>query len=222
MDFDFDIESSFVSQTQSVLSKNKPFSLDTPLEELPSYLKTLNVRQREAALITQGPLIVLAGAGSGKTRMLTSRIAYLVGHLDIPAHQVLAVTFTNKAAAEMSHRVDETLGGQFLGKVEIGTFHSICLKILRQELENTPFQNPFVIYDDSDQLVLIKTAMNKLDIDTKSFDPKSIQASINRAKCDALEPHEVQPSAFSPLQKQFKRVFAAVRPLLPLACPIDA
>jgi DNA helicase-2/ATP-dependent DNA helicase PcrA len=174
------------------------------------FLSSLNNRQLEAVMHTEGPLIVLAGAGSGKTKMLTSRIAYLVQERNVSAHQILAVTFTNKAAGEMRERVERVLSTErsaILLTPEIGTFHSICVRILRRELIHTPFTKPFVIYDDSDQLSLIKSVLNKLDIDEKAFNPKAIQAGINRAKCDAVEPHELNPAPHNIFEKQLKRVY---------------
>ncbi|MGK5084147.1 UvrD-helicase domain-containing protein [Bdellovibrionota bacterium FG-1] len=183
----------------------------------PPFVDQLNDRQREAVLITEGPLIVLAGAGSGKTKMLTSRIAYLIETRRAQPHQILAMTFTNKAAAEMRHRVERTLGwdaqvdgarwGFQLGVPEIGTFHSVCVRLLRRELPNTPFTKPFVIYDDSDQLSLIKDVMSKLEIDEKAFSPKGVQGAINRAKCDAIEPHELEPAHHNIFERQVKRVY---------------
>ncbi len=174
------------------------------------YLSQLNDRQREAVLHTEGPLIVLAGAGSGKTKMLTSRIAHLIDALKVSAYQVLAVTFTNKAAAEMRERVDKNLlalGSGHLGQPEIGTFHSVCVRLLRRELAFTPFTQPFTIYDDSDQLSLIKGAMSVLQIDDKNFNPKAIQGAINRAKCDALEPAAASATATDVFSRQVARVY---------------
>jgi DNA helicase-2/ATP-dependent DNA helicase PcrA len=179
----------------------------------------LNDRQREAVLATEGPLIVLAGAGSGKTKMLTSRISYLIEELRVPAYQILAVTFTNKAAAEMRSRVEKILGivaqstspwergGGSLNLPEIGTFHSVCIRILRREITRTPFTKPFVIYDDSDQLSLVKSAMKTLNIDDKAFSPKSIQGGINRAKCDAREPHEIEVAPHNIFERQLKKIY---------------
>ncbi|MGZ3708087.1 MAG: ATP-dependent helicase, partial [Bdellovibrionota bacterium] len=181
------------------------------------FMDSLTDRPREAALTTEGPLIVIAGAGSGKTKMLTSRIAYLIQGLHVPAHHVLAMTFTNKAAGEMRERVEKMLniaaqappswGGSYLGVPEIGTFHSVCVRLLRREMARTPFTKPFVIYDDSDQLSLVKSAMDKLGIDDKSFNPKGIQGAINRAKCDATEPHEMQAAPHDIFARQVKRVY---------------
>lgn len=185
--------------------------------DVPGILKNLNERQREAVLITDGPLMVLAGAGSGKTKMLTSRIAYLIAGCDVPPHAILAMTFTNKAAGEMRERVERMLnlasgqlqsrGLSFLGVPEIGTFHSVCVRLLRREIERTPFTKQFVIYDDSDQLSLIKSAIEKLGIDDKQFSPKGMQAAINRLKCDAVEPSEMEPEPHNIFQKQLKRVY---------------
>lgn len=191
-----------------------PLDLKTPENQLPEYLRILNPSQREAAMTVEGPLIVLAGAGSGKTRMVTSRIAYLVGHCRVPPYQILAVTFTNKAANEMNERVQKTLaesekesGRSFLGHPEVGTFHSICVRILRRELEHTPFTRPFVIYDDSDQLSLIKSVMKRLNIDPKAFNPKAIRSAINLAKCDSLEPKDLDSSSRSPFDRNLKEIY---------------
>ncbi|MFZ9595654.1 MAG: ATP-dependent helicase [Bdellovibrionia bacterium] len=170
----------------------------------------LNEPQREAVLTTEGPLLVLAGAGAGKTKMLTSRISYLIDSCRVPPAQILALTFTNKAAGEMKERVERILRvseSSALGSPEIGTFHSFCIRLLRRELPHTPFTRSFVIYDDSDQLSLIKSAMQKLSIDEKSFSPKAIQAKINRAKCDALGPDEISASPMDLFARQMKRVY---------------
>lgn len=175
---------------------------------MPSYIQSLNDRQREAVFWTEGPLIVLAGAGSGKTKMLTSRIAYLIDVGHIPPSGILAVTFTNKAATEMRERVANYLAdSEVMGSPEIGTFHSVCVRLLRRELAFTPFTQPFVIYDDSDQLSLIKGVVEKLGIDDKAFNPKSFQSAINRAKCDALEPDDIEPAPHNLFERQYKRVY---------------
>ncbi len=169
------------------------------------YLDSLNPSQREAVLHTEGPLMILAGAGSGKTKTLTSRMVHLVQDLGIPPWQILAVTFTNKAAREMRERVQRGLGSNAIP--EIGTFHSICIQWIRREIACTPFEKPFVIYDDSDQLSLVKASMNQLQIDDKSFNPKAIQSAINRLKCDAVEYSEMQPTAHQIFERQVKRVY---------------
>jgi DNA helicase II / ATP-dependent DNA helicase PcrA len=175
----------------------------------PNYVQSLNDRQREAVLHTEGPLIVLAGAGSGKTKMLTSRIAYLMDEKKVPPYNIMAVTFTNKAAAEMKERVEKALhhSDSFYAMPEIGTFHSVCVRILRREMDRLPFNKPFVIYDDSDQLSLIKNIFNRLSIEEKSVSAKGIQGSINRLKCDALEPDDVKPQAHNLFQKKLAEVY---------------
>ncbi len=153
-------------------------------------------------------MIVLAGAGSGKTKMLTARIAYLMDGLGVSGPQILAVTFTNKAAGEMRERVERFLENSgVLGAPEIGTFHAICMRVLRREMPRTPFTKPFVIYDDSDQLSLIKAVTAKLGLDDKAFNPKGFQAAINRAKCDAIEPQDMSPSPHNLFERHLKRVY---------------
>ncbi len=113
-----------------------------------SLLDSLNPEQRRAVEVTEGPLLVLAGAGSGKTRVLTTRIAYLIGALGIPPDSVLAVTFTNKAAGEMRERVEKILGPQS-GDLWVGTFHSICVRILRRDISHLGYSRSFAIYDQA-------------------------------------------------------------------------
>ncbi len=160
---------------------------------VPDFVDSLNAPQREATLHTEGPLLVLAGAGSGKTKMLTSRIAYLISSMGVRPWQILAVTFTNKAAGEMRDRVYGILAKQGIqrhevqGPLDIGTFHAICARILRREADRLPFTQPFVIFDDSDQLSLLKSIVRNLGIDEKIHSPKSFQYAINRFKCDAID-----------------------------------
>ncbi len=184
LDFDFDFESIRLEASTEVA---------TP-DQVPEFVHRLNDPQREAVLTTNGPLLVLAGAGSGKTKMLTSRIAYLISYLKVRPWQILAVTFTNKAAGEMRDRVYGLLSEmgmsrhEIQGPLDIGTFHAICARILRREADRLPFTKPFVIFDDSDQLALLKSIIKQKNIDDKIYPPKSFQYAINRMKCDALEP----------------------------------
>lgn len=161
----------------------------------PNFIEALNPEQKVAATTLQGPLIVLAGAGSGKTKMLTSRIAQLIRTRTAQPYQVLAVTFTNRAAREMKERVEKILESEntFSGLPEIGTFHSVCIRILRKEAAFAGLTAPFVIYDDSDQLSLVKDCVEELGLNDKTFSPKALQGKINRYKCDALEPREIPP-----------------------------
>ncbi|MDE2726488.1 MAG: UvrD-helicase domain-containing protein [Gemmatimonadota bacterium] len=149
----------------------------------------LNPAQVKAASYVDGPLLVLAGAGSGKTRVLTFRIAYLVEHLGIDPYHILAVTFTNKAAAEMKDRIDRMLGQ---GDVPqwVGTFHSLSARILRREAEILGFRRDFVIYDGEDQLALIRRMMKELEISDKRYSPEAVRSYISGAKDQLLSPDE--------------------------------
>lgn len=173
-----------------------------------NYFEALNAPQSEAVLHTEGPLIVLAGAGSGKTRMLTSRICHLIEGCGVAPHEVLAVTFTNKASREMRERIQHGLAGsRYLSSPEVGTFHSVCLRLIRSELQASPFIRNFSIYDDSDQLTLIKEVFKLLQMDDKATSPKAIQAAINRLKCDAIEPHELEVEPHDVFQRNLEKVY---------------
>src|SRR5262249_39055843 len=136
----------------------------------------LNPRQREAVEAVDGPVLILAGAGSGKTRVITYRIVHLIENKGIEPDSILAVTFTNKAAAEMLERVDHLLGGRSLRKPLISTFHSFCVRVLRRDIEalrigNTGYKKDFAIYDESDQQSVVKSVMRRLGIDDKQLKP---------------------------------------------------
>ncbi len=153
----------------------------------------LNPPQMEAVQTIFGPLLILAGAGSGKTRVLTYRLAHIVASGEAAASQVLAVTFTNKAAKEMNHRVSlllKDLGFPDQGPLWISTFHSICARILRQEIHLLDYQPFFSIYDDGDQLTMIKKICDVLNLSDKTYPPKAFQARINEAKRLAVGPEE--------------------------------
>jgi DNA helicase II / ATP-dependent DNA helicase PcrA len=159
------------------------------IQEHPSldFTHGLNLQQQQAVMAALGPVLVLAGPGSGKTRVLTQRIAYLIGSMGVRPYQILAVTFTNKAAREMENRVLELLGEMARG-VTLGTFHSICARILRREAEHLPFNANFVIFDSDDQVSLVKRAIAELNLDEKIYRPMSVHASISRAKNELLLP----------------------------------
>lgn len=148
-------------------------------------LRELNPQQQQAVMAGTGPVLVLAGPGSGKTRVLTQRIAYLIGSMGVRPYHVLAVTFTNKAAREMGARVDELLGQRSRG-VALGTFHSICGRILRREAEHLPFDSNYVIFDSDDQIRVVKQALKDLNLDEKQYRPHGVHASISRAKNELL------------------------------------
>ncbi|MGB9879670.1 MAG: UvrD-helicase domain-containing protein, partial [Anaerolineae bacterium] len=132
-------------------------------------LSELNPAQREAVEALHGPVLILAGPGSGKTRVLTYRIAYLVRQCGIDPYNLMAVTFTNKAAKEMRSRLDRLIGQQQLERLTIGTFHAICARILRREAQAINLPSNFIIYDQDDQLGLIRQALRELDLDEKMY-----------------------------------------------------
>ena len=151
-------------------------------------LQKLNPAQREAVETTEGAVLILAGAGSGKTRVLTTRIGYLMEDKGVKAENILAITFTNKAANEMRERVDETLEGTDTKEMWITTFHSCCVRILRKSINKIGYNRSFVIYDSPDQITLIKDCMRELNISDKAFDPKVVLSAISNAKDKLYSP----------------------------------
>ena len=150
-------------------------------------LEGLNNKQYEAVINTDGPCLVIAGAGSGKTKVLTHKIAYLLQEKDIKPWNILAITFTNKAANEMKTRV-ENLVGNAANDMWIGTFHSICVKILRRFIDRIVYDTSFIIFDTSDQRTLVKECLKSLDLDEKMFSDRAVLSEISNAKNDMLEP----------------------------------
>lgn len=169
-------------------------------------LADLNPPQREAVLLTEGPLLILAGAGSGKTRVITHRIAYLIGELNIRPWNVLAVTFTNKAAEEMRERVANLLGAEGLN-VWVGTFHATCVKILRKSAQHLGLRSSFVIYDEGDQLALLRMCLRELDLSERVIHPRVVQSRISRAKNDLLTPAEYAAQAADYLEERVARIY---------------
>ena len=151
----------------------------------------LNEPQREAVYHTDGPLLILAGAGSGKTRVLTHRIAYLIGERGVNPWNILAITFTNKAAEEMRQRVDNLVGFG-AESVWVSTFHSACVRILRRFIDRLGYENHFTIYDTDDQKTLIKEVCRKVDVDTKVFKERSLLSAISSAKNEMILPDEFE------------------------------
>ncbi len=155
-------------------------------------LSGLNPQQQQAVMAGLGPVLVMAGPGSGKTRVLAHRIAYLVNAMGVRPYHILAVTFTNKAAREMENRVRALLEsrGQSQGMPSLGTFHAACARILRREADQLPFNTNFVIFDEDDQLSLVKTALKDLNLDEKLYRPAGVHAAISNAKNDLLLPDD--------------------------------
>lgn len=151
----------------------------------------LNEPQREAVYHTDGPLLILAGAGSGKTRVLTHRIAYLIEERNVNPWNILAITFTNKAAGEMRERVD-SLVGFGSESIWVSTFHSMCVRILRRFIDRLGYDNRFTIYDTDDQKTLMKEVCKKVAIDTKVFKERSLMSAISSAKNELILPDEFE------------------------------
>lgn len=154
-------------------------------------IKRLNPQQRKAVESIDGPLLIMAGAGSGKTRVLTHRIAYLIGTRKAAPWSILAITFTNKAAREMQERVGKLVGGAG-SDIWVSTFHSMCVRILRRDITRIGFTSNFTILDSGDQLSVIKTCCKELNIDTKKFEPKAFQAAISAAKNELVTPQQYE------------------------------
>ena len=154
-----------------------------------SYLADLNDAQREAVLATEGPLLVVAGAGSGKTRVLTYRVAHLIRACGVKPNEILAITFTNKAAGEMRERLERMLG-QTARSIWILTFHAACGRMLRREAQRLGYTPSFTIYDDQDQVRLVKACLEELGKDPKRFAPRGIHSQISRAKNELVTPEE--------------------------------
>jgi DNA helicase II / ATP-dependent DNA helicase PcrA len=151
----------------------------------------LNPPQRQAVETTEGPLLIMAGAGSGKTRVLTHRIAWLIANRKAPPWAILAITFTNKAAREMQERVSKLVGPE--GRdIWVSTFHSMCVRILRKDIERIGFTSNFSILDSTDQLSVIRNCMKELNIDTKKFEPKAVQAIISASKNELITPTQYE------------------------------
>jgi DNA helicase-2/ATP-dependent DNA helicase PcrA len=176
------------------------------------FLSKLNPQQREAVETVRGPVLILAGAGSGKTRVITYRIAYLVEHENVAPDRILAVTFTNKAAAEMASRVQELIGQHSLAKPAISTFHSFCVRMLRRDINalqinGKGYTRDFVIYDEADQQQLVKTAIKRLGIDDKKLTPRSVLSLISSAKNHMQDPQEMYLNSAEPKMERIAHIY---------------
>lgn len=156
-----------------------------------SIYDTLNERQRQAVMQTEGPVLILAGAGSGKTRVLTHRVAYLIDRAGVAPYHILAITFTNKAAGEMRERVDKIVGFG-AEQIWVSTFHSTCVRILRRYIDRLGYDNHFTIYDTDDQKGIMKEVCKKLQIDTKMLKERTIMSAISSAKDELIGPQEYE------------------------------
>ena len=165
-----------------------------------SIYDTLNKEQKEAVLQTEGPVLLLAGAGSGKTRCLTHRIAYLIDEMGVKPCNILAITFTNKAAGEMRERVD-SLVGYGADQVWVSTFHSLCVRILRRHIDRLGYENGFTIYDTDDQKSVMKGICKRMCIDTKMFKERALLSAISSAKDNLVSVREYELDAANDFNK---------------------
>ncbi len=198
-----------------------------------SFLDQLNPQQREAVETTEGPVLILAGAGSGKTRVITYRIAYLIEHQGVMPESILAMTFTNKAAAEMGERVEKLVGGLSIAKPVISTFHSFCVRVLRRDIEalripsTVPGQPPightknFVIYDESDQQAVVKGVMKRMGLDDKQLTPRTVLGRISWAKNHMLDPQELYLQSADPKTEKIAHLYEEYRKELRKANALD-
>jgi len=198
-----------------------------------SFLDQLNPQQREAVETTDGPVLILAGAGSGKTRVITYRIAYLIEHMGVMPESILAMTFTNKAAAEMGERVEKLVGGLSIAKPVISTFHSFCVRVLRRDIEamRIPSATPgqpaightknFVIYDESDMQAVVKSVMKRLGLDDKQLTPRTVLSRISWAKNHMLDPQELYLQSADPKTEKIAHLYEEYRKELRKANALD-
>ena len=198
-----------------------------------SFLNELNPQQREAVETTEGPVLILAGAGSGKTRVITYRIAHLIENLGAMPESILAVTFTNKAASEMAERVEKLVGHHSVTKPVISTFHSLCVRLLRRDIEKlripaaTPggqpigFRRDFVIYDEADQQSVVKSVMRRLGIDDKQLTPRTVQSRISWAKNHMLDPQEIYLQSGDPNTERVAHIYEGYQKELRKANALD-
>jgi len=183
-------------------------------------LATLNPAQREAVEAIKGPVLILAGPGSGKTKVITHRVAYLVKLCGVSPHHIMAVTFTNKAAREMRERLEQLLG-QEVEALTLGTFHAICARILRREGKAIGLDSSFVIYDEDDQLSLMKQAMEELNLDPKQYAPRALHSAISAAKSRLISPGGYAQRVSSYFEEIVHRVYQRYQQLLSQGRAVD-
>ena len=183
-------------------------------------LATLNPAQREAAEAIKGPVLILAGPGSGKTRVITYRVAYLVRTCGVSPHHIMAVTFTNKAAREMKERLEQLLG-QAIEAMTLGTFHAICARILRRDGNSVGLQPSFVIYDEDDQLRVVKQILEELRLDPKQYVPQVLRSAIDAAKSRLLSPGDYGQQVGNYFEEIVHRVYQRYQQLLSQGQAVD-
>jgi len=189
-------------------------------------LDQLNPQQRAAVEAVDGPVLILAGAGSGKTRVITHRIAYLIQQRGVAPDSILAVTFTNKAAAEMAERVEKLIGHTTLAKPLVATFHSFCVRVLRRDIEalrvnNEGLTRTFAIYDEADQQAVVKAAMRRMGLDDKQLTPRTVLSKISWAKNHMIDPQEYYLSSSDPTSERVAHIYEAYKKELRKANALD-
>ena len=189
-------------------------------------LEKMNPQQQQGIQAVDGPVLLLAGAGSGKTRVITHRIAFLIEERNVPADQILAVTFTNKAASEMAERVNKILGHSSLAKPTLSTFHSFCVRVLRRDIEalqvnGKGLTRTFAIYDETDQQAVVKSALKRLGIDDKSLKPRVALGRISWAKNHMIDPQEYFLASTNPMEEKIAHIFKIYRDELMKANALD-
>src|SRR3954470_2715983 len=189
-------------------------------------LDNMNPQQQEGIQSVDGPVLLLAGAGSGKTRVITHRIAYLIHERGVPADGILAVTFTNKAAKEMADRVEKILGHSTLSKPLLSTFHSFCVRVLRRDIEalrtgDSGLTKTFAIYDETDQQAVVKSALKRLGIDDKQLKPRVALGRISWAKNHMIDPQEYFLASTNPMEEKIAHIFEIYRKELAKANAMD-
>jgi DNA helicase-2/ATP-dependent DNA helicase PcrA len=189
-------------------------------------LDKLNPQQREAVEAVDGPVLILAGAGSGKTRVITHRIAWLIQERGVAPDSILAVTFTNKASAEMAERVEKLIGHTTLAKPLVATFHSFCVRLLRRDIEalrinNEGLTKKFAIYDEADQQAVVKAAMRRMGLDDKQLTPRVVLSKISWAKNHMIDPQEYYLNSADPTSERVAHIFESYRKELRKANALD-
>src|ERR1700729_812234 len=194
--------------------------------ELSQLLENMNPQQQDGIRSVDGPVLLLAGAGSGKTRVITHRIAYLIEERGVSPDSILAVTFTNKAAKEMEERVERIMGHATLAKPTLATFHSFCVRVLRRDIEalrvnGKGLTRTFAIYDETDQQAVVKSALKRLGIDDKQLKPRVALGRISWAKNHMIDPQEYFLASTNPMEEKIAHIFEIYKKELMKANALD-
>jgi DNA helicase-2/ATP-dependent DNA helicase PcrA len=214
------------AQTLRICTQKTSTSQLDKIEPVPDLLANMNPQQREGILAVDGAVLLLAGAGSGKTRVITHRIAYLIQERGVSPDNILAVTFTNKAAKEMGERVEKILGHSTLAQPTIATFHSFCVRVLRRDIEalrinGKGLTRTFAIYDETDQQAVVKQALKRLSLDDKTLKPRVALGRISWAKNHMIDPQEYFLASTNPIEEKIAHIFKIYREELNKANALD-